>query len=133
MNYYQLSVQEIFNQLSTQDSGLSSAESLVRLEKYGRNMLQEKKKISPWFIFFSQLTSPLIVILMIATVISMSVGEFIDGVIIIIIVLLNAIFGFVQEYKAEKSMESLKKMMSLKSKVLRDGIQVLIDSTEVVP
>lgn len=92
MNYYQLSAQEIFTQLNTQDTGLSSSESLVRLEKYGRNMLQEKKKISPWMIFFHQLTSPLIIILMIATAISMSVGEFVDGIIIVIIVLLNAIF-----------------------------------------
>lgn len=133
MNYYQLSAQEIFAQLHTQDTGISSAEATSRLLHYGPNMLQEKKKISPWMIFFSQLTSPLIVILMIATAISMSVGEFVDGLIIIIIVLLNAIFWFVQEYKAEKSMESLKKMLSLKSKVLRDGVQISIDSKDVVP
>ncbi len=133
MNYYQLSAQEIFAQFQTQETGITSTEATARLVKYGPNMLQEKKKISPWMIFFNQLMSPLIVILMIATAISMSVGKFADGLIIIIIVLLNAIFGFVQEYKAEKSIESLKKMLSLKSKVLRDGVQILIDSTEVVP
>jgi Ca2+-transporting ATPase len=101
--------------------------------QYGPNILQAKQKISPWMILLSQFKSPLIVILMIATAISMSVGHMVDGMIVLIIVVLNAVFGFVQEYKAEKSMESLKKMMSLRSKVVRDGSQMLIDSAEVVP
>jgi len=133
MHQYQLTATEILQQLHSTDHGLSSIEAQQRLSQYGPNMLQEKKKISPWIILLSQFTSPLTIILIIATLISMAIGHMIDGVIIMIIVVLNAIFGFIQEYKAEKSMESLKKMMSLKSKVLRDGSLLSLDSTELVP
>lgn len=133
MQYYQLSQESVLSELHTTHQWLSSAEASQRLVQYGPNILQAKQKISPWMILLSQFKSPLIVILMIATAISMSVGHMVDGMIVLIIVVLNAVFGFVQEYKAEKSMESLKKMMSLRSKVVRDGSQMLIDSAEVVP
>jgi P-type Ca2+ transporter type 2C len=133
MQFYQLTKDELFKQLNTNEKGLSWTEAAARLIQYWPNVLEEKHKVSPWTILFAQFKSPLIIILMIATAISMSVGHIADGIIVLIIILLNAIFGFVQEYKAEKSMESLKKMMSLKSKVVRDGEQVLLDSSQVVP
>jgi Ca2+-transporting ATPase len=92
MHYYQLSKTQVFEKLSANEKGLSSEQVAQRLVQYGRNVLQEKQKISPWTIFFLQFKSPLIVILMIATVISMSVGHIVDGFVVMIIVLLNAIF-----------------------------------------
>jgi Ca2+-transporting ATPase len=133
MKYYQQSQEQVLEQLEANIHGLSSAQASERLLSYGPNILQQKKKVSPWTIFFNQFKSPLILILVAATAVSMLIGDVADGIVIIIIVILNALFGFFQEYKAEKSMESLKKMMSLRSKILRDGSQILIDSSEVVP
>lgn len=133
MHYYQLSRDALFERLKTTSYGLTSAEAEARLLQYGPNVLEEKHKTSPWSILFAQFKSPLIIILMIATAISMAIGHIVDGIIVLIIVVLNALFGFVQEYKAEKSMESLKKMMSLKSKVVRNNGQIIVDSTLLVP
>ncbi len=133
MKYYQLPKEAVLATLNTNIQWLSSTDASERLLQYGRNILEEKQKISPWMILLSQFKSPLIVILIISTAISMSVGHIVDWFIILIIIILNAIFWFVQEYKAEKSMESLKKMMSLKAKVLRDWSQIIIDSSDIVP
>lgn len=128
-----MKVTSVFKEFNTTENGLSSAEVSARLKKYGLNELKKKKKIHPLQIFISQFTSFLILILIVALIISTIVGEYVDAVVILIIVVLNGVFGFIQEYKAEKAIEALKKLASLKTKVIRNGKEVEVDSTELVP
>ncbi len=132
--YHARSAEDVLKELDVdRDKGLSHAEVNARIAKYGKNMLQEKKKLSPWKIFFSQFMSPLVGILFIAIVISTIIGEHVDSIVIAIILVVNAILGFIQEYKAEKAIEALKKMASLKARVLRNGIPTAVDAFEIVP
>ena len=131
MQYYKSDYDGVLEILKSHKKGLSNNEVTKRQEKYGQNKLKEKKRISPWQIFLAQFKSALILILLAATVVSAVIGEIIDAVVILIIVVLNAVFGFVQEYKAEKAIESLKNMMNPKSKVLRNGKKIQIDSSEL--
>ncbi len=132
-HYYALNSTEVFKKLSTSGQGLSEDEASNRLEAYGKNELEKRKTTTPAKIFFRQFASFIIVILLIAIAISVIIGEKIDAVVIAIIVVLNALFGFVQEYKAEKAIEALKKLTALRSKVIREGIEKEIDASELVP
>ncbi len=132
--YHARSAEDVLKSLDVdRDKGLSHAEINQRTLKYGKNILEEKAKISPWKIFLSQFMSPLVWILFGAIIISTILGEYVDSVVIAIILVINAILGFIQEYKAEKAIEALKKMASLKARVIRNGIPEAIDSSELVP
>lgn len=134
MNYYQQSKTDILQQFHTSEqSGLTTSQVSDLVQQYGKNILQQKEKISPWVILFQQFKSPLIIVLIAATIVSSLIGEIGGGIVILVIVILNAIVWFIQEYKAEKSIESLKKMMSLQSTVVRDGEKIVLDSAELVP
>ena len=118
--------------------GLSSTEAKKRLKIYGENRIERKKKVSPWKIFASQFTSPVILLLIGAAILSFSVNylrgeEFFDSILILIIVLASGIAGFVQDYKAEQAIEALQKLATPKAKVIRDGREIEIPSTQVVP
>jgi len=113
--------------------GLSEKEAAKRLSKYGRNELQETKKESIWAKFFRQFKEFMILLLIGAAIVAAFLGEIVDTVMIFAIVLMLGILGFVQEYKAEKSFEALKKLISPKTRVLRDGIIKMVDVHEVVP
>lgn len=131
--WHTLPEKEVFRLLSTGKQGLSDAEAKKRLERYGSNELKEEKKRTALDIFVSQFKNFLIIVLIIASIVSIVLGEFIDASVILIIVFLNAILGFVQEYKAGKAIEALKKMTSLHAFVLRNGKQEEILSKDVVP
>tara|TARA_Y100000310_G_scaffold345817_1_gene470427 strand:+ start:7011 stop:9674 length:2664 start_codon:yes stop_codon:yes gene_type:complete len=131
--FYQKGVEDVFRELKTGKEGLSDAEAKKRLEKYGKNKIKEGKKISKLAIFLNQFKSFLIIILLIATVISFFIGEVIDAIVILIIVIFNAVFGYVQEFKAEKSIEALKKLTALKTIVIRNGKEKEVHSEELVP
>ncbi|AYD40642.1 calcium-translocating P-type ATPase, PMCA-type [Clostridium fermenticellae] len=113
-------------------SGLSQKEAERRLQKYGSNTLQKKKKISPIKIFISQFNDFITWVLIAATIISGFMGEKADCITILIIVIMNAILGFVQEYRTERSLEALKKMSSPTAKVIRDGFVKVINTEELV-
>ncbi len=113
--------------------GLSTNEIEDRLKEYGLNELQSKKKVSPIKIFLSQFNDLIIWILMVATVISGFMGDKADAITILIIIVMNGILGFVQEYKTEKSLEQLKKLSSPTAKVIRDGKIEVINSIYLVP
>lgn len=133
-SYYQYNKHDILTEFDVQEeSGLSSGQVIQLLETHGLNQLEQKEKISPWMILLQQFTSPLIIVLLAATIVSSLIGDIGGGVVIMVIVVLNAIVGFIQEYNAEKSIESLKKMMSLQSTVLREGKKVLVNSDQLVP
>lgn len=113
--------------------GLSSAEAEERLAANGLNEFAPSKKPSVILLFFEQLNSLLIYILIVAAIISLSVAEFSDSVIIVIVILLNAIIGVLQEAKAEKSLDELKNMSTPRALVKRDGIIKEIQTGHVVP
>lgn len=113
--------------------GLSSEEAEKRLLQYGRNVIEEMEKVSPIKIFISQFTSPLIIILIAAAIISFLIKSELDTLLIGIIVIFSGIVGFFQEWKAEKTIEALKKLATPKAKVLRDGEIKVIPAEEIVP
>lgn len=107
-------------------SGLTSREAQRRIKKFGLNQLENKKKVSPVKIFLSQFNDFIIWVLIGATVISGFMGEKADAITVLIIVIMNGILGFIQEFKTEKSLEALKKLASPTAKVLREGkLQVI--------
>lgn len=132
--WFNKSVDDISKELdSNLTSGLSTAEAKARLEKYGENKLKSSTQKSILQLFFSQINDVMIYILLIAAAISAFMKEYSDSVIILIVILINAVIGVVQEYKAEKSLEALKKLSTPKAIVKRDGIIQEIPSEEVVP
>ena len=132
-SYYNLNISDTIKSLDTSQKGLSFEETEKRLEEHGVNELKESNTISPLQILFRQFTSSIVFILLAALVISLLIGEKLDAIVISTIVVLNGLFGFIQEYKAEQAIEALKKLTALKAKVIRDGIEMEIDSRELVP
>lgn len=129
--YYRKSSQITLNELQTSKEGLSSDEAKRRIEKYGHNVLEAKKTDSALKIFFDQFKDLLVIILIIAAIISGISGQLESTLVIVAVIILNAILGTVQTIKAQKSLDSLKKLSSPKSKVLRDGSLVEIDSSNL--
>jgi len=131
--WHALEIQEILEVLKTNEAGLSQGEALKRLAEYGPNELKKEKGISPIRLFLEQFTNILIIILLIATGLSIFLGEITDAIVIIAIVLACATLGFVEEYRSEKALEALKKMAAPTAAVLREGKEVKIRASEVVP
>src|SRR5680860_418592 len=127
-----LSVKETLEDLKSSPNGLASDKAQRRLVKYGKNVLPAKKRFTALVIFLNQFKSPLVYILLIAALISFILKEMIDASVILFAVFLNTIVGFVQESKAENSLEKLKEMVQHKSYVIRDGIEKEIDSENIV-
>jgi Ca2+-transporting ATPase len=132
--YYTKSIEEIRKELDVSlDKGLSNKEVEERKNKYGLNKIKEKEKKSLVSIFLSQLKDVLIYVLLGAAAITFIIGEHVDGIIILLVVLLNAVIGVVQENKASQAIAELKKMASPRALVKRDGKTIEIDSEEIVP
>lgn len=115
------------------EKGLGSAEAAVRLSQYGKNHLKEKKEKSKIALFLEQLNDPLIFILFVATAVSMLLGEMGDAAIIVTVIAVNAFVGVVQEGKARKAIEALKKLTSPHAVVKRGGRQMEIPAQDLVP
>ncbi len=130
---YSITVDEVFRQLGSGVNGLDNREAQQRLLKFGVNLITSKKKESPIKLFISQFTNLLIVILIISSIVSMSVGQTVEATAIIVIVILAGILGFFQEYKAEQAIESLKKMAAPHATVLRNGKETVVESSQLVP
>jgi Ca2+-transporting ATPase len=134
MKWWELPLKEIYKKLKTDpQKGLRESEIKKRLKKHGANLLPQKSKTSIWSILFRQFASVLIVLLFVAAIVAAILGEIIDAVAILSIVILNAILGFIQEYKAEKSLEALQKLTVPLAKVLRGGAIQEVSSEEIVP
>ncbi len=131
---YNSSVKEVLENFKVDPKrGLSDEEVRARLQKYGYNELKEKEKLSKFKIFIGQFRSFIVYILLFALVISLFISEFVDAIVIFVILLLNAVLGFIQEYRAEKAIAALKKLSSLKARVIRDGRICMIETKELVP
>ena len=113
--------------------GLSSPDAIDRLNRYGRNIIEDKKKISPVIIFFNQFKSPFVLLLLLAAGLSFYFKEWLDGIAILIVIFVNSIIGFLMEFQAERSMDALKRMTKVNAKVIRNGKLCEISSDEIVP
>lgn len=133
MNWHRLNIEETYEFLDTSPQGLSTTDAGAKLLKYGLNELQEGKKISIAVMLLAQFKDVMILILLVASIISGIIGDLTDTIVILIIVFLNAIVGFLQEYRAEKAIQALKKMAITQSRVLRDGVSTWLPATELVP
>lgn len=132
MAFYQQEISELFAEFKSQKEGIASSEAEKRIEENGPNALLEKKKKPVWVLFLAQFKDFMILILAAAAVISGIVGDLTDTIIILVIIVLNAILGFVQEYRAEKAMESLKKLTETQTNVIRDAQTIAIPSSGLV-
>ncbi len=141
MNYHSKDLSDLINELKTdRETGLTRQEASARREKYGLNVLKEKKKKSLAVRFLEQFKDVMIIILLIAAVISFVIAcveknamEFIEPALILVIVILNAVMGVVQESKAEKALDALKNMSAPHARVMRDGKEHIINAAELVP
>ncbi len=131
--WHNLTTRETFDYLASSSDGLTSTEAQHRLEEYGFNELGDEGKISPWLMLLEQFKNILIIILLIAVVLSAFLGEITDAIVIFIIILFAAGLGFIQEYRAEKAIQALKRMAAPLASVLRDEVETEVPSREVVP
>jgi Ca2+-transporting ATPase len=120
-NWYTMKIKDVISELQTTQEGLTESEVRERQLQYGYNELKQIKKITPLGIFLSQFKNFLIIILLCAVVVSALIGETVDAMVIAVIVLFCTILGFIQEYRAERALEALKRMASRTASVLRDG------------
>lgn len=127
------SVEDVFRLLETDEHGLSGAEVLVRIKKYGENKLPDVKPDSIFRVFLRQFESPLIYVLIAAGVAVLILGEAIDAGVIFAVLIINAIIGSVQEGRAQNTLASLQKFVETKATVLRDGREIIISDSEIVP
>jgi Ca2+-transporting ATPase len=131
--WHTLPVEKTMSELATSRGGLNSNEAQRRLTEHGPNELEGAAKISPWAILFEQFNDVLIIILLVATVLSIFLGHGIEAVAIMVIVLFAVLLGFVQEYRAERAIEALRQMAAPMASVLRDGVEVEVPARDVVP
>ena len=132
-SWHAKSPQETLKELNSAETGLSQTEAQKRLAEYGPNELKKEKRASPIKMFLEQFTDILIIILLIATALSLAVGEIVDAIVIIAIVLATAMLGFVEEFRSEKAVEALKKMTAPTATILRDGREVKAPTSQIVP
>ncbi|HEY4504189.1 MAG TPA: HAD-IC family P-type ATPase [Candidatus Paceibacterota bacterium] len=131
LSWHTKAIPEIFDELHSREHGLTTEEATGRLKKYGFNKLPEGKVDSLLVIFLRQFQSPLIYILLVASMVVFAMGEIIDGSIILAVLLFNAIVGTIQEGKAQNTLRVLKKFVETKATVLREGKELIISDREV--
>jgi Ca2+-transporting ATPase len=133
MQWHRLSIPEVLKLLNTNPQGFSTIEAEEKLNQTGPNELEEGKRKSIAKMLLSQFKDVMILILLIAAIVSGFIGEFTDTIVIIVIVLLNAVLGFYQEYRADKAMQALKKMAVTQARVLRNKQITILPATQLVP
>ena len=131
--YFSMPYEEVLKEFNVSSKGLSDKQLKENLEKYGLNQLTEKKKQTVLEVFLSQFKDLLVLILIVAAIISAATGNLESTLVIFAVIILNAIFGTVQHFKAEQSLDSLKALSSPSAKVYRNGVKVEIPSKEIVP
>ncbi len=130
--WHSLEIKEVLAKLNVSADGLDRGAAEKRLEKNGPNKLPEEKKLTQLQIFFNQFKSPLVYILLVAAIVTLFLDEFIDTGVILAAVLLNTIVGFFQEVKAEKTIESLGRMIEHKARVIRGGREIEVNLENIV-
>jgi len=130
---YLKTVEETLQELDTDRTGLTAQEAAQRIEQYGPNRIPSKKAITVWQVILRQFKSPLIYILLAAAVVSLAMGEYKDTIFILVVIVLNSGLGTYQEYKAEKSAQSLENYLKKWARVIRGGEEKGIDASQLVP
>ena len=133
MQWHNKEIKEVLEDLKSSPHGLSSEDAQKQLEEYGPNELLEKKKKTPLAMFLDQFKDFMIIVLIAAAIIAGALGEAADTIAIAVIIVLNAIIGFVQEYRADKAMAALKKMAAQFATVIRDSKLINIPASEIAP
>ncbi len=131
--YYNIPAEKVLQEFASSRRGLTSAEASSRLLRYGPNLLKGKKKTPLVVVFLQQFLSPLIYVLLIAAIVSIIAGHITDALVVFVVLLINAVIGFLQETRAEKAMEALIKMAAPKASVRRDGVAKDIAAHDIVP
>ncbi len=131
--WYLLKENEILKKLNTNTSGLTDIEAEERLRINGKNVLPKGKKKTFIEVFFSELKSPIVIILLITMVLSFIVGETLDGIFIFVVVVLDALLGSVQEWKSSKNAEALASLVKIEATVIRNGRTLVINAEDLVP
>lgn len=132
-NYYRMTVEDVFAALDTSGKGLSRSESDERRLKFGSNELSGERHVSKFVTFIRQFKDVLVIVLIIAAAISFTIGSYSDGFVMLIIVIVNAVIGFIQEYKASKIVESLKNLIRSPARVMVDGELTEASQDKLVP
>jgi Ca2+-transporting ATPase len=131
--WHQKNADEVTRELGSSPAGLSSEEVQARIERHGQNILEEKRKKAPLMMLLDQFGDFMILVLIGAAIVAGIVGDLTDTIVIAVIVVLNAVIGFIQEYRAEKAMAALKKMAATTATAMRDGTIVSLPTSELVP
>src|SRR5688572_17610525 len=132
--WHTLSVDDVATRVRTEPTrGLSTTEASRRLEQYGSNALAEEPGRSPLAIVVDQFRSLIVVLLLAATVVSLLLGETLEAVAIVAVIILNALIGFLTEWKAERALTALRRQTSAVAQVLRDGEEHEVPAAELVP
>lgn len=131
--WHSLRAHDVVSRLGSKTEGLDEEEAKLRLSRFGHNELEPEKKPSSAGIFLRQFKSVLVIILLAATLISLALGETVDAAVILAIVFAISVLGFVQEYRAEKALEALKRMAALTATVVRGGVESEIPARELIP
>ena len=131
--YWSMPTSEVLHELDSSEKGLSKKQAGERLAVYGANEIGKREIRTGLFIFLSQFKNPLVLILIGASIVAAFLGELTDATIILVIVIINGLLGFYQEYRSEKALERLGKYIKFTAKVIRDGEKQQIDTKELVP
>mgnify|MGYP003298723887 CR=1 FL=1 len=129
--YYSMKTEEVFQKLQTAEEGLTEKEAQKRINRYGINELPKEEKESALSIFFHELLDPIVLLLLVAVIASLIVGETIDAIAILLIVLIDLIIGTYEEYKANETAEALSKLVPEIVKVIRNNKEITVDSKNV--
>ena len=130
--HYKKEYSDVLVDVKSNINGLSEEEAKIRLEKNGPNELKEGEKVPLWKMFLESFKDPLVIILLVAAIVQVFLGEFVESIIIFVVVILNSILGVTQTRKAESSLDSLKKLSSPSAKVLRNGKKITIPVRDIV-
>ncbi len=131
--WWSIGTDQILDDLGSTPTGLASSEASTRLAQVGPNELASEPMRRPWLIFATQFANTMIVVLLIAAAVTVAIGDIKDAIVITAIVVLNAVIGFVQEYRAEQAMAALRTMAAPTARVMRDGREITIPSGQLVP
>ena len=132
-DWHALSVEQNLQQREASAAGLSSEQARLRLQQYGPNVLPQRPSLAPWRRFLLQFHNLLIYVLLGSMLMTLVLGEWLDSGVIFAVVLINAVIGFIQEYRAERAMAALKQLAAATARVLRDGAVTDLPASDLVP
>ena len=132
-HWHTLTPDQVFTALESQQHGVSAEEAAARLQRFGANTIKRKPKDSLLQVLWRQINNPLIWVLLCSGTLAVALGKITDGLVVLAVVVINAIIGFIQEYKAGRAIEALSAMVPHNASVLRDGRNLSIPAAELVP